>query len=56
MKEWQKRKLEDLIKSESREVAIRALENLKKAGPGPFWKPREIEEAMRFVKGFPGGT
>lgn len=54
MKDWQKKKLEDLIKSESREVAIRALENLKKAGLGPFWEPREIEEAMRFVKEFPG--
>jgi len=55
MKDWQKKKLEDLIRSESREVAIRALEGLKRAGLGPFWEPKEIEEAIRFVNEFSGG-
>jgi len=55
VKEWQKRKLEDLIKSESKDVAMRALKNLKRVGLGPFWEPSEIEEAIRFVEDFPRG-
>lgn len=52
MKDWQKKKIADLIKAEGKDVALKAVENLKKLGPTKFWEKHEFEEAKRYVKEF----